>query len=91
MVPGLLIKALEQLVSIKWGLGDGRPGLGIITDVGEAGARLCLSLLAFRGRGMPWDMGQKEAIPAVLLDNEGQTSGQQSRWKRFVWAFEAGG
>ena len=49
MVPGLLIKALEQLVSIKWGLGDCRPGLGIITDVGEAGVRLCLSLLALAG------------------------------------------
>lgn len=51
MVPGLLIKALEQLVSIKWGLGDCRPGLGIITDVGEAGARLCLCLLALVGGG----------------------------------------
>ena len=40
---------------------------------------------------MPWDTGQKEAIPAVLLDNEGQTSGQQSKWKPFVWAFEGGG
>ena len=91
MGPGLLIKALEQLVSIKWGLGDCHPGLEIITDVGEGGARLCLSLLALVGGGMPWDTGQKEAIPAVLLDNEGQTSGQQSRWKPFVWAFEGGG
>ena len=61
MVPGLLIKALEQLVSIKWGLGDCCHGLGIITDVGEAGVRLCLSLLALgevcpgtRGRGRPF-------------------------------------
>ena len=64
MVPGLLIKALEQLVSVKWGLGDCCHGLGIITDVGEAGVRLCLSLLALagvrrecsgtRGRGRPF-------------------------------------
>lgn len=68
-------------MSIKWELCGCRPGLGIVTDIGESLARVCLSLPALWGTSCLGTQGQRDAIPAIILGSEGQAPGQQSRWK----------
>ena len=52
-------------MSLKWGPGGCRPGLGIVTDIGESGARVCLALPTLWGTSCPGTWGR--GMPFLLL------------------------